>query len=190
MMSEDHLLYSVEDHVANIRINREQQRNAITPEAIALFLEYLDMAEKDKDVQVVLITGAGDKAFCTGAQLGEGMSADGQKVFHNYAQLLKRIALFPKPTVARIRGFCLAGGMGFMLACDIAIASDDSQFGTPEVNVGLWPMMIGALIHFEKDFKIPHAGGCHRGPRRHRRPAGAARPWGVDILGAQLVQPV
>ena len=146
MMSEDHLLYSVEDHVANIRINREQQRNAITPEAIALFLEYLDMAERDKDVRMVLITGAGDKAFCTGAQLGEGMSDDGQKVFQSYAQLLKRIALFPKPTVARVKGYCLAGGMGFMLACDIVIASDDSRFGTPEVNVGLWPMMIGALI--------------------------------------------
>jgi len=146
MMSEDHLLYSVKDHVANIRINREQQRNAITPEAITLFLEYLDMAERDKDVQTVLITGAGDKAFCTGAQLGEGMSADGRKAFHSYAQLLKRIALFPKPTVARVKGYCLAGGMGFMLACDIVIASDDSRFGTPEVNVGLWPMMIGALI--------------------------------------------
>ena len=145
-MSEDHLLYSVEDHVANIRINREQQRNAITPEAIALFLKYLDTAERDKDVRTVLITGAGDKAFCTGAQLGEGMSADGQKAFHSYAQLLKRIVLFPKPTVARVKGYCLAGGMGFMLACDIVIASDDSQFGTPEVNVGLWPMMIGALI--------------------------------------------
>jgi enoyl-CoA hydratase/carnithine racemase len=146
MMSEDHLLYSVEDHVANIRINREQQRNAITPEAIALFLEYLDIAERDKDVRTVLITGTGDKAFCTGAQLGEGMSADGRRVFHSYAQLLKRIALFPKPTVARVKGYCLAGGMGFMLACDIVIASDDSRFGTPEVNVGLWPMMIGALI--------------------------------------------
>jgi enoyl-CoA hydratase/carnithine racemase len=146
MMSEDHLLYSVEDYVANIRINREQQRNAITPEAIALFLEYLDMAERDKDVRTVLITGAGDKAFCTGAQLGAGMSADGQKVFQSYAQLLKRIALFPKPTVARVKGYCLAGGMGFMLACDIVIASDDSRFGTPEVNMGLWPMMIGPLI--------------------------------------------
>jgi enoyl-CoA hydratase/carnithine racemase len=53
---------------------------------------------------------------------------------------------FPKPTVARVKGFCLAGGMGFMLACDIVLAGDDSKFGTPEVNVGLWPMMIGALI--------------------------------------------
>jgi enoyl-CoA hydratase/carnithine racemase len=67
-------------------------------------------------------------------------------VFAKYAELLKRLASFPKPTVARVKGYCLAGGMGFMLACDIVIAGDDSQFGTPEVNVGLWPMMIGALI--------------------------------------------
>lgn len=145
-MNEDHVLYQVKDSVAYVTINREKNRNAITPEAVSLFLEYLDRAEADKDVRAVLITGAGDRAFCTGAQLGDGMSADGKKVFGDYARLLKRIASFPKPTVARVRGFCLAGGMGFMLACDIVIASEDSMFGTPEVNVGLWPMMIGALI--------------------------------------------
>jgi enoyl-CoA hydratase/carnithine racemase len=145
-MSEDQLLYHVEDNVACITINREQQRNAVTPEAVELFHEYLDKAEQDDDVRVVLITGAGDKAFCTGAQLGNGMSSEGRNVFARYAVLLKRLASFPKPTVARVKGFCMAGGMGFMLACDIVIASDDSQFGTPEVNVGLWPMMIGALI--------------------------------------------
>ena len=63
-----------------------------------------------------------------------------------YANLIKRLAGFPKPTVARINGYCLAGGTGFMLACDIVIARDDAKFGTPEVNVGLFPMMIGALI--------------------------------------------
>jgi enoyl-CoA hydratase/carnithine racemase len=60
--------------------------------------------------------------------------------------LLKRISGFPKPTVARVNGYCLAGGTGFMLACDIVVAADTAKFGTPEVNVGLWPMMIGALI--------------------------------------------
>jgi len=145
-MSEAAMLYAVEENVAWITINREAQRNAITPEAIDLFLAFLDQAEKDDAVRAILITGAGDKAFSTGAQLGDGMSAEGKTVFQNYAQLLKRIALFPKPTVARVKGYCLAGGMGFMLACDIVIASDDSQFGTPEVNVGIWPMMIGALI--------------------------------------------
>lgn len=145
-MSDDHLLYRVENNTAYITINREQQRNAITPEAVGLFHDYLDRAQSDPEVRAVLVTGAGEKAFCTGAQLGDGLSTDGRKVFARYADLLKRLATFPKPTVARVKGFCLAGGMGFMLACDIVIASDDSWFGTPEVNVGLWPMMIGALI--------------------------------------------
>ncbi len=145
-MDSAHLLYRAEKGVGFITINREQQRNAITPEAVALFHEYLDRAKDDADVRAVMITGAGEKAFCTGAQLGDGISTEGMKVFASYANLLKRIAGFPKPTVARVKGHCLAGGMGFMLACDIVVAGDDSGFGTPEVNVGLWPMMIGALI--------------------------------------------
>lgn len=145
-MEDRHLLYRVEDGVGYITINREAQRNAITPEALALFHEYLDEAEKDGQVKALLVTGAGDKAFCTGAQLSGGVTTEGKDIFAIYANLLNRIVSFPKPTMARIKGFCLAGGMGFMLACDIVIASDDSKFGTPEVNVGLWPMMIGALI--------------------------------------------
>ena len=145
-MNDQHLLYRVDDAVGIITINREQQRNAITPEAIDLFHTYLDQAENDERVRAVLITGAGDKAFCTGAQLAGGMATEGKDIFGSYANLLDRLAGFPKPTVARVKGYCLAGGMGFMLACDIVIAADDAKFGTPEVNVGLWPMMIGALI--------------------------------------------
>jgi enoyl-CoA hydratase/carnithine racemase len=145
-MEDRHLLYRAEDGVAYITINREQQRNAITPEALALFHQYLDEAEKDATIRALLVTGAGDKAFCTGAQLSGDVNKGGLDIFASYADLLNRIVSFPKPTVARVKGFCLAGGMGFMLACDIVIASDDSKFGTPEVNVGLWPMMIGALI--------------------------------------------
>ncbi len=145
-MEDRHLLYRVEEGVGYITINREPQRNAITPEAIALFHEYLDEAGKDEKVRALLITGAGEKAFCTGAQLSGEVTTGGKDIFTSYAGLLNRIVSFPKPTVARVKGFCLAGGMGFMLACDIVIASDDSKFGTPEVNVGLWPMMIGALI--------------------------------------------
>lgn len=145
-MEEEHLIYRAEDRIGYITINREQQRNAITPEAVTLFLKYLDEAEKDDDIRALQITGAGERAFCTGAQLSGGLSTEGKDIFRSYANLLNRIVSFPKPTVARVKGYCLAGGMGFMLACDIVIASDDSRFGTPEVNVGLWPMMIGALI--------------------------------------------
>ncbi len=148
-MSEKDLLYEVSDHVANITINREKFRNSISAAAIELFGQYLDLAEKDDAVRVVCVTGAGEKAFCSGADLGGAMSAEGggkNQAFANYADLLKRLAGFPKPTVAKVNGYCLAGGTGFMLACDIVIAKSDAKFGTPEVNVGLFPMMIGALI--------------------------------------------
>ncbi len=145
-MEEKKLLYKVEDGISYFLINNERQKNAITPETIGLFHEYLDQAEQDEVVKAIQVTGAGDKAFCTGAQLSGATTSDGKDLFVDYANLLNRIVSFPKPTVARIKGYCLAGGMGFMLACDVVIASDDSKFGTPEVNVGLWPMMIGALI--------------------------------------------
>ena len=140
------VLYALQNQAAYITINREKERNAITVDAITLFHAHLDRAEADDAVRAVLISGAGDKAFCTGAQLGGGLTATEQDAFKSFARLIKRIATFPKPTVARVNGFCLAGGMGIMLACDIAISSDNARFGTPEVNVGLWPMMIGALI--------------------------------------------
>jgi len=144
-MSEAHLLYRVAAQVAYLTINREPQRNALSRDAVSLFLKYLDEAEKDENVRVVLITGSGDKAFCSGADLAD--AAEDQRGFRSYARLLKRLAGYPKPVVAKINGHCLAGGMGIMLACDIAISRNDAKFGTPEVNVGLFPMMIGALIY-------------------------------------------
>ncbi|MBW1867071.1 MAG: enoyl-CoA hydratase/isomerase family protein [Deltaproteobacteria bacterium] len=145
-MGDEHLLYKVEDHIAVFTINREKQRNSISVEAINLFMEYLNRAEQDDDVRVVCITGAGDRAFCSGADLGGAIADGGQDAFKSYADLLKRLAGFAKPTVAKVNGYCLAGGMGFMLACDVVIAGSNAKFGTPEVNVGLFPMMIGSLI--------------------------------------------
>lgn len=147
-MAEKDLIYRVEQHVAFVTINRAATRNAITPEAVALFHQALDQAQADPLVRVVCVTGAGDKAFCSGADLGGGIQddADRQSHFDHYARLISRLAEFPKPTVARVNGHCLAGGTGFMLACDIVIAKASAAFGTPEVNVGLFPMMIGALI--------------------------------------------
>ena len=145
-MAEADLLYKVENRVAHLIINREAQRNTINADVVALFFQYLDEAEKDPGVRAVCITGAGERAFCAGADLGGSMTGDGRDGFQKYADLLKRLARFPKPTVARVNGYCLAGGTGFMLACDIVIAADNARFGTPEVNVGLFPMMIGALI--------------------------------------------
>jgi enoyl-CoA hydratase/carnithine racemase len=145
-MSEPHLLYRVENNIAYFTINREAQRNAISLETIALLLSYLQDAEKDKNVRAVLLTGSGERAFCSGADLGGAAAGDIHSGFKSYARLLKRLTGYSKPVVARINGACMAGGMGLMLACDIVIAKNTAAFGTPEVNVGLWPMMIGALI--------------------------------------------
>ena len=134
-------------NVACFTINRENQRNTISMEALDLFLHHLDEALENDAVRVVCVTGAGNRTFCAGADLGAGLDeSDGMTAFRKYATLLKKLTGFPKPTVARVNGSCVAGGTGFMLACDIVIASSKATFGTPEVNVGLFPMMIGALI--------------------------------------------
>jgi enoyl-CoA hydratase len=146
-MPEPHLLYHIENNIARFTINREPQRNAISLDAIALFLKHLDEASTDPNVRVILITGAGEKAFCSGADLASAVDGKIQKGFESYAALIKKLAGYPKPVVARVNGACMAGGMGLMLACDIVIAKNEAVFGTPEVNVGLWPMMIGALIY-------------------------------------------
>jgi enoyl-CoA hydratase/carnithine racemase len=140
------VLYVVKDRVAYLTINREAKRNAISINVIKQLSTYLNAVENDKNARAVCITGAGDKAFCVGADLAGSMDTSGDDPQQLYADLLKRIAAFPKPTLARVNGYCLAGGTGFMLACDIVVASATAKFGTPEVNVGLWPMMIGALI--------------------------------------------
>jgi enoyl-CoA hydratase/carnithine racemase len=103
-------------------------------------------AKVDDAVRVVVLTGAGDKAFCAGADLGGIADNAGAATAHDgrglLANLFREMWALGKPVIARVRGFALAGGFGLALACDVVIASDDAQFGTPEVNVGLWPYMI------------------------------------------------
>jgi enoyl-CoA hydratase/carnithine racemase len=148
-MSDD-LLYDVRDRVAFLTINREERRNAISQEMILSLLERLARADHDEGICAVCLTGAGERAFCSGADLGvtlAGQEEDRLSGPRNYARLLKEMAKFGKPIVARVNGPCLAGGMGLMLSCDIVIARNDTYFRTPEVNVGIFPMMVGALLY-------------------------------------------
>jgi len=144
------LLYEVKGGAAFLTINRESRRNAISQEMISAFLARLDQADQDDDVYAVCITGAGEKAFCSGADLAVTLAKEGEDPLsgaRNYAELLKKMAHFAKPLVARVNGPCLAGGLGLMLSCDIVIARNDAFFSTPEVNVGIFPMMVGALLY-------------------------------------------
>jgi enoyl-CoA hydratase/carnithine racemase len=147
-MNED-LLYEVKDQVGYLIINRETRRNAISQEMISAFHHYLDQADQDQDVRVLCLGAMGDKVFCSGADLAITLIREGEDRLagaKNYAELLKKMVRFGKPVVAKVNGVCLAGGLGLMLACDIVMARNDVSFWTPEVNVGLFPMMVGALL--------------------------------------------
>lgn len=143
------LLYEKKDQVAWLTINRQPRRNAISQEMITAFLDHLRSAERDETVRAVCLTAAGEKVFCSGADLAvtlTGNDADRLTGPRHYAHLLKEMAAFGKPLLARVNGACLAGGIGLMLSCDIVIARNDTYFCTPEVNVGIFPMMVGALL--------------------------------------------
>jgi enoyl-CoA hydratase/carnithine racemase len=142
----EELLYAVADGIARLTINRPERRNSLSWGVLTGMREALAQAKRDSDVRVVVLTGAGDKAFCAGADLTGMASGAGFVELHDdrgeLARLFRDLWALGKPTIARVRGFALAGGFGLALSCDLVVASDDSQFGTPEVDVGLWPYMI------------------------------------------------
>lgn len=130
-----------------IKINREERRNALN-ETVARGIEAgLDAAEADPEVRAVVLTGAGDKAFCAGGDLqlqadGTPFTIDAANPRHYVARLLRRMDSCRLPLIARVNGHALAGGFGLVCACDMAVARDDVMLGVSEVKVGLFPMMI------------------------------------------------
>lgn len=150
MTSSSEIVYEVSDAVARLTINRPHRRNALTWDAVKELRSRLAEAKADHLVHVVILGGAGDKAFCAGADLS-GMAPDtGFVEAHDargeLASLMDDLWQLGKPTIARVQGFALAGGFGLALACDMIIASTEATFGAPEVNVGLWPYMITVPI--------------------------------------------
>jgi enoyl-CoA hydratase/carnithine racemase len=138
--------------VARITINRPGRRNAMSWEVMTGIRSALADARADSAVAVVVLTGAGDEAFCAGADLGamgdpgHGGGGDGFLERHRsrgvLAGVFEDLWNLGKPTIARVQGWAMAGGLGLALACDLVVASDRARFGAPEINVGLWPYMI------------------------------------------------
>jgi len=143
---DDAVLYEVADHVATVTINNADRRNALSTAVMQGLLAAFTRARSDKDVRVVVLTGAGDKAFCAGADLsGQLTDASFVDQFESRGEMVKLFAAgygLGKPLIAKVRGYALAGGFGLALLADIVVAADDAVFGTPEINVGMWPMMI------------------------------------------------
>ncbi len=145
-MSEPELLYAVADGVATVTVNRPAKRNALSWELIGHLRGALHQAKEDRGVRVVVLTGAGDRAFCAGADLSTMADGADYAELHDargeLARLFRDLWDLGKPTIARVRGYALAGGFGLALACDLVVAAEDAQFATPEIDVGLWPHMI------------------------------------------------
>jgi len=143
------LLYSVEGRVARITIHRPEQRNALDSSVLSGLRARLAEAASDPAVSVITITGSGDRVFCAGADLKASREASaGGEAFGrgDFRNLLLEIERSPKVTVALARGHVMAGGLGLVLACDLSLACDDVHFSTPEVHVGMFPMMVLALL--------------------------------------------
>jgi enoyl-CoA hydratase len=177
--SPDMVLYDVRDGSAWLTINRPDQRNAIDAAVIEGLLEGLERASGDDAVRTVVLTSAGDRAFCAGADLG-GMQPAGARVQEHFrrgriGELLTAIPSHPKPIVARVNGHALAGGFGLMLSCDLVVAADDAEFGTPEVNLGLWPFMISAVIRRN----VPRKIALEMMLTGRRVSAAEAQTWGM-----------
>src|ERR1700742_711043 len=132
-----------------ITINRPDKRNALNGDVIAGIARGYRIAHDDAEVRVIVLTGAGEKAFCAGADLqntGAAFAADHSRPNVDYADLLRLSQNATKPAIARVNGVCMAGGMGLLCMTDMAIAADNVIFGLPEVKVGVFPMQVLSLL--------------------------------------------
>jgi enoyl-CoA hydratase len=143
--------YEVDAGVATVTLNNPEKRNMLSAQMLAELVDAMKTAREADDVRAVVLTGAGDKVFCAGADLG-GFAADMPLVQKHFASdlFLEFFRLMPrlgKPSLCAANGHVLAGGMGLALSCDLLIAKEGATFGTPEINVGAFPYMIMAIIY-------------------------------------------
>ena len=143
--------YEVADGVATVTLNNPEKRNMLSGQMLVELVDAMKRVRDDEEARAVVLTGAGDKVFCAGADLG-GFAADVPLVAKHFATdlFLEFFRLMPrlgKPSLCAANGHVLAGGMGLALSCDLLIAKEGATFGTPEINVGAFPYMIMAIIY-------------------------------------------
>ena len=145
------ILYSVDNFVATITLNRPEKRNALNDALIAEIKQGLERASQDENVRVIVITGAG-KDFCSGADLSalqkiaQASVAENADDARSLLELFVLIRQIRVPVVAAVKGRALAGGCGLASACDLVIATESARFGYPEVKIGFVPAMVLAIL--------------------------------------------
>jgi enoyl-CoA hydratase/carnithine racemase len=145
----EQVLITSEGQIATVTLNRPDQRNPLSATMLRDLASALRWCSDEPEVRVVVLTGAG-RVFCAGADLssfdGEMTALDRYRSRDLFVELFLLMAELGKPIVGRINGHALAGGFGLACACDLLVAVDTATFGTPEINVGIWPMMIQAIL--------------------------------------------
>lgn len=143
------LRYECAGPLATLTIDDPEHRNPMSLGTMAELARAIDDAAADPEIRVIVVTGAGDRAFSAGGDLSGGF-VDAPLADHDargvLADLFRAMRRCGKPVIARVNGHAVAGGFGLAAACDIVIAVEDATFGTPEIRVGLWPMMITAIL--------------------------------------------
>jgi enoyl-CoA hydratase len=154
----EQVVVSLDGHVATVMLNRPEQRNPLSAIMLRDLATALRWCQHESEVRVIVVTGAGDRAFCAGADLNSfdgGMThLERHRSRDLFVELFALMASLGKPIVGRINGHALAGGFGLACACDLLVSTDTATFGTPEINVGIWPMMIQAILARDLPRKI------------------------------------
>ncbi len=150
-MTDEIVIYSVENRIATIALNQPDSRNALSDALLDALLAAFERARDDDDVRCVVLASTHERVFSAGGDLG-GFTEEltGEQRYERLARfpaLFELIGTLGKPTICAARGHVLAGSLGIALACDLVVASDEATFGTPELNVGVFPFMIMALIY-------------------------------------------
>ena len=145
-----YVLVGLGEHIATLTLNRPEQRNALSTPLLRDLIAALSWSRDDPEVRVVVLTGAGDRAFCAGADLASfseerpELERHGER--HLLVELFELLQDLGKPVLGRVNGHALAGGFGLACACDLLLAVESATFGTPEINVGVWPAIIQAVL--------------------------------------------
>jgi enoyl-CoA hydratase/carnithine racemase len=143
------ILYDTVDGIAKVTLNIPKKMNRLSIETMKEVVAALKEAKEDESVQVIIIQGVGESAFCAGADLGAFMgrrTMEVRKVFDAFGDLPRFFIDLGKPSIAAVSGIALAGGCGLAIYPDITVASEKAKFGLSEINVGLWPCMVSAAL--------------------------------------------
>lgn len=146
--STEELLIETRGPVLWLTIHRPERRNAVNHAVLALLAQAIAAAQEQRDIRAIVLTGAGDKAFCAGADLqaAQAFTTDYSEPQGHVARVLRAAQASNVPLIARVNGACMAGGMGLLAMCDLAVAAAHATFGLPEVKVGVFPAQVLTVL--------------------------------------------